>query len=102
VLSESELAKARDPSTPGTRGVAEVAAVLGCGRSTLYRVLGGGGGAELGQMSVETATIVEGCRSSGCKGRRLAYAEWWVGAMAGKRTSWMVALASSRLAWAAC
>jgi len=86
-ISESDPAKARDLWALGTRSVAEVAAVLGCGRSTLYRMLGGGGGAELGQMSVETATIVEGCRSSGCRGRRLAYVDWWVGAMAGRRTS---------------
>jgi len=44
VLSESDLARARDLLAPGTRSVAEVASVLGCGRSTLYRALGSGDG----------------------------------------------------------
>lgn len=44
VLSESDLAQARDLLAPGTRSVAEVASVLGCGRSTLYRALGSGDG----------------------------------------------------------
>lgn len=44
VLNETDLAQARDLLAPGTRSVAEVAAVLGCGRSTLYRALGSGDG----------------------------------------------------------
>ena len=51
VLSESDLAQARDLLAPGTRSVAEVAAVLGCGRSTLYRALGGDGVAIRGRQS---------------------------------------------------
>jgi len=43
VLGEADLARARDLLAPGTRSVAEVASALGCGRSTLYRALGGGG-----------------------------------------------------------
>ena len=38
-LNDEELARAKDLLAPGTRSVAEVASLLGCGRSTLYRCL---------------------------------------------------------------